>query len=74
VSWGHDWVVVRLPFWSPTKVWALPIGFRLYRNRQRLTKGKKGKKAKHAKAKPKGHRTRPELAVELISLISSGYP
>jgi hypothetical protein len=78
VSWGHDWVVlcliVRLPFWSPTKVWALPLGFRLYRNRQGLTKGKKGKKAKNSKAKPKGHRTRPELAVELISLVSSWFP
>ena len=78
VSWGHDWVVlcliVRLPFWSPTKVWALPIGFRLYRNRQGLTKGKKGKKAKASKAKPKGHRTRPELAVELISLLASWFP
>ena len=78
VSWGHDWVVVclivRLPFWSPTKVWALPIGFRLYRNRQGLTKGKKGQKAKVGKAKAKGHRTRPELAVELISLIASWFP
>jgi len=78
VSWGHDWVVlcliIRLPFWSPTKVWALPVGFRLYRNRQGLTKGKKGKKAKKPKAKPPGHRTRPELAVELISLISSWFP
>jgi hypothetical protein len=43
--WGHDWVVltliVRYPFWAPTKVWSLPIGYRLYRNRQGLTKGKK---------------------------------
>ncbi len=76
VSWGHDWVVlcliIRFPFWSPTKVWALPILFRLYRNRQGLTKGKKRTKAK--KAKPKGHRTRPELAIEMISLISSWFP
>src|SRR5258705_8061516 len=78
VSWGHDWVVVclivHLPFWSPTKVWALPIGFRLYRNRQGLTKGKKGKRALNPKAKPPGHRTRPELALELISLIASWFP
>jgi hypothetical protein len=44
VSWGHDWVVlcliVRLPFWAPTKVFALPIGFRLYRNLQGNNKGK----------------------------------
>lgn len=78
-SWGHDWVVltliVRCPFWSPTKVWSLPIAFRLYRNRQGLTKGKK--KAKGKKQQPKrdpNHRTRPELAVELISLVASWFP
>ena len=78
VSWGHDWVVicllVRLPFWSPTKVWALPIAFRLYRNRQGVTKGKKGKGAKAKAKKPPGHRTRPELAVELIRLVASWFP
>ncbi len=78
VSWGHDWVVVslivRLPFWAPTKVWAVPVAFRLYRNRQGLRKGKKGQKAQDPKAKPKGHRTRPELAVELIALIASWFP
>ena len=77
VSWGHDWVVLTLivvgPFWAPTKVWSLPIGFRLYRNRQGLTKGKKGKKAKTRKPDP-NHRTRPELAVELISLVASWFP
>lgn len=78
-SWGHDWVVltliVRCPFWAPTKVWSLPIAFRLYRNRQGLTKGKK--KAKGKKQQPKrdpNHRTRPELAVELISLVASWFP
>ena len=79
VSWGHDWVVlclvVRFPFWASTKVWCLPVLFRLYRNRQGLTKGKKGNKAKGKKApKPKDHRTRPELAVAMISLISSWFP
>jgi len=77
VSWGHDWVVVclifRLPFWAPTKVWSLPIAFRLYRNRQGLTKGRKGQAA-DPKAKPAGHRTRPELASELITLVSSWFP
>jgi hypothetical protein len=77
VSWGHDWVticlIIRLPSWSPTKVWSLPIGFRLYRNRQGLTKGRKGKTA-DPKAKPVGHRTRPELANELIALVSSWFP
>jgi len=50
------------PFWAPSKVFALPIAFRLYRNRQGLTKGKKGK---HKSSKPKAdpnHHTRPQLA------------
>jgi hypothetical protein len=78
VSWGHDWVVLCLlivhPFWAPTKVFALPIAVRLYRNRQGLTKGKKSKtKAAKAKANP-NHRTRPELAVELIRLAATWFP
>jgi DDE superfamily endonuclease len=78
VSWGHDWVVLCLllvhPFWAPTKVFALPIAFRLYRNRQGVTKGKKGKgRSGTAKADPQ-HRTRPQLAVELISLVATWFP
>ena len=88
VSWGHDWVVltmlVRCP-WAKSKVWALPIGFRLYRNRQGLTKGQKktadknpnAKQTKQKTPKPKrdpNHRTRPELLVELISLVSAWFP
>jgi hypothetical protein len=88
VSWGHDWVVLCLiivhPFWAPTKVFALPIAARLYINRQGLTKGKKGK-ARSAKAKTKtkakaktktdpDHRTRPELALELIRLVARWFP
>jgi SRSO17 transposase len=78
VSWGHDWVVLCLlvvhPFWAPSKVFALPIAMRLYRNRQGLTKGKKGK-TKGAKRKPDpNHRTRPQLACELIRLIADWFP
>jgi hypothetical protein len=78
VSWGHDWVVLSIlivhPFWAPTKVFALPVAARLYRNRQGLAKGKKGRaKAKKTKADPE-HRTRPELAVELIKLAASWFP
>ncbi len=78
VSWGHDWVVLCLlivhPFWAPSKVFALPIAFRLYRNRQGVTKGKKGKgKSSKPKADPH-HRTRPQLAVELISLVATWFP
>src|SRR3984957_3665071 len=73
-SWGHDWVVlvllIRYCPWAPTKVWALPLLFRLYRNRQGLTKGKakKGKSKNRRKKQPAdpNHRTRPELARELI--------
>lgn len=77
VSWGHDWVVLCLlvvhPFWAPTKVFALPIAVRLYRNRQGLTKGKKKTPAPKPKADP-NHRTRPQLAIELISLVSTWFP
>jgi DDE superfamily endonuclease len=76
VSWGHDWVVLCLiianPFWAPTKVFALPIAVRLYRNRQGLTKGKKGR-SKPPKANP-DHRTRPELARELIEMAAKWFP
>jgi hypothetical protein len=86
VSWGHDWVVLCLiivhPFWAPTKVFALPIAARLYINRQGLTKGKKSKgKSSQAKTKTKikakadpDHRTRPELALELINLAARWFP
>ena len=47
---------------------------RLYRNRQGLTKGKTGQaKAKKPKSDP-NHRTRTELAVELIKLAASWFP
>jgi SRSO17 transposase len=76
VSWGHDWVVLCLiidkPFWAPTKVFALPVVVRLYRNRQGLTKGKKSR-GKGAKPNP-NHRTRPELALELIELVAQWFP
>src|SRR5271166_1656128 len=84
VSWGHDWVVLTLivafPVWAPSKVFALPIAVRLYRNRQGLTKGKKnqkGKKGQQKSLKPKhdpNHRTRPELALELINLAAQWFP
>jgi SRSO17 transposase len=81
VSWGHDWVVLCLiivhPFWAPTKVYALPVAMRLYRNRQGLTKGTKGKKQRK-KSSPSqtdpNHRTRPELALELIKLVAEWFP
>src|SRR5262249_24759747 len=78
VSWGHDWVVLCLiiakPFWAPTKVFASAVAMRLYRNRQGLTKGKKSQaKTGPAKRDP-NHRTRPELALELIHLVAEWFP
>ena len=59
-------MLVPNPPWSPSKVWAVPVGMRLYKNRQGLTKGKKGQakgKDKKGKKRPPdpNHRTRPEL-------------
>ena len=48
--WGHDWVdlclVIEKPWWASTKVFALPICMRLYRNKQGLVKGKNKVKSK----------------------------
>lgn len=78
VSWGHDWVVLclllPLPSWAPTKVFALSIGFRLYKNRQGLTKGKKAKSKKAKRPVDPNHRTRPELLVELLTLFGRWFP
>jgi SRSO17 transposase len=85
VSWGHDWVVLCLiivhPFWAPTKAFASPVAFRLYKNRQGLTKGKKtakkGQKPAQKASRPEpdpDHRTRPELALELIHLVAGWSP
>ena len=78
VSWGHDWVVLCLivakPFWAPTKVFALPVAMRLYRNRQGLTKGKKGRGKSSKTKRDPNHRTRPELALELIQLVARWFP
>jgi len=87
-SWGHDWVVLalllRLPHWAPTKVFALPLLFRLYVNVQGCTKGRKktraGKKTTRGRRKkwrrPKGgsHRTRPELLVEMVRVLADWFP
>ena len=92
VSWGHDWVVLcfllPLPRWASTKVFALTVGSRLYKNRQGLTKGQKKTKRRSRSSGQKGdqgsrkrsrktnpnHRTRPELLVELLTLFASQFP
>ena len=82
VSWGHDWVVLGLVVrcgWAASKVWCLPIGFRLYRNRQGLTKGAQKNRrkpgGKRTKYPPNAeHRTRPQLALELLQLLACWFP
>jgi len=92
-SWGHDWVVLalllRLPSWAPTKVFALPLVFRLYVNHQGLAKGKRAKHAptkrrqvgrgapapkKKWRPKNPNHRTRPQLLLEMLQLLAGWFP
>ena len=91
-SWGHDWVVlallVQLPRWAPTKVFALPLLFRLYVNRQGLTKGRQGQaktaglwqrgagrqKKKWRRPTEPNHRTRPELLVAMLQMLAGWFP
>jgi hypothetical protein len=65
VRWGHSWVilavVVRLPF-CPERVFSLPILFRLYLNHNASKRWRRA------------HRTRPELAVELLHLLCKTHP
>lgn len=81
VSWGHDWVVLAIlivgPAWAPTKVWALPVGLRLYRNHQGRTKGQKkaeGPRKRTRRPADPDHRTRPQLAVELLHRFAGQFP
>ena len=75
-SFGHNFVVlsvqVRFPF-APDKAWSLPILIRLYRRRQK--KGKVcGERKAIGQASAKEYRTRPQLAVEMITLLASWLP
>jgi hypothetical protein len=58
--WSHNWVilsvVVRFPLW-PDRPFALPVLFRLYLNQKSSDK--------HGRV----HRTRPELAIEMLRLL-----
>lgn len=60
LNWGHSWVVlgvlVRFPF-RPDRYFSLPILFRLYLNHEAAERARRV------------HRTRPELAVEMIHLL-----
>lgn len=60
MNWGHSWVVlgvlVKFPFRSD-RYFCLPILFRLYLNREATQRARRV------------HRTRPELAVEMLSVV-----
>jgi len=89
-DWVVLCLVIRLPQWAPTKVFSLPFSFRLYRNRQGSTKGKKktpkqdpkqsrraAKQRKRQEARNGNktpHRTRPELAVEMLQIVAGWLP
>ena len=64
VNWAHSWVVlsviVRFPFCTE-RYFALPILFRLYINKQTVTK------------KGGWYRTRPELAVDMLYTLCRAY-
>jgi hypothetical protein len=69
VSWGHDWVtlclVIANPKWAPSKVFALPICMRLYRNKQGVTKGQsKSKRQSRAASKPSAKKTSQKRALQ----------
>jgi hypothetical protein len=70
VNWGHNWVVVGLivefPF-APGVYWCLPFAFRLYISRKRA-------RSQRWKCGRRVHRTRPELAVEIIRMVAEWFP
>lgn len=87
-AWVVLTLLVHHPFWSSDKVWSAPLVFGLYRNRQGVTKGKakalakltpqeraqrKRQEARRRAADP-NHRTRPQLAVQAISLLAESFP
>lgn len=64
-NWGHSWVVlgvvVKFPF-CPHRYFCLPILFRLYVSKQTVAK------------QGGAYRTRPELAVEMLNVLSHAHP
>lgn len=68
VNWGHRWVVLGVvlafPF-RPDAYFCLPILFRLYRSKQTVER-------EGAAAGP--YRTRPELLVEMLELLTKAHP
>ena len=87
VSWGHDWVVltliVRCPLLGPhqglepadrlSAVSQSPGPDQGQEEGETAPRPRSGKEVREAPHDP-NHRTRPELAVELISLVASWFP
>jgi hypothetical protein len=65
MNWGHSWVqlgvLVNFRF-APARWFCLPILFRLYRSRQTVAQ------------RGGCYRTRPELALEVLHRLCTGYP
>ena len=75
-SFGHNWVVlsIQLPFpFAPDKTWSLPILMRLYRRKHKPGRPR-GERKSIGQANSAEYRTRPQLAVEMISLLASWVP
>lgn len=75
-SFGHNFVVlsvqIRFSF-APNKIWSLTILTRLYRRKQK--KGKvRGERKATGQATAQEYRTRPQLTVEMITLLASWLP
>ncbi len=74
LCFGHNWVVLALVIRVPLveRFVAVPVYWRLYRSRKARTgktrRGKHESKTTGATS-PKDHRTRPQLAVELVQLL-----
>lgn len=70
VNWGHNWVILgvilQFPFAAKT-YWCLPFAFRLYISRKR-PKSQRWKRGRRV------HKTRPQLAVEMIDKVASWFP
>jgi len=66
MRWRHNWVVVgvilQFPF-APAVYWCLPFALRLYLSTKRM-------KSQRCKCGKRVHRTRPELAVEILQAVA----
>ena len=74
-SFGHSWVVLSIIVPLPCvkhRFFAIPILFRLYRRKakQRPPGRPNGERKSTGEATPDEHRTRPELAVEMLAIVA----